>query len=101
MVASYREVAKQLQYSPALRQAAEAAKRLQRSSELFGDAWDERLAEAVGRLERAEDIIRNASEPERAVEELVQDAATVQEAAPSEAQGGVNTLVRHLTWDFS
>ena len=92
------EVAKQLQHSPALRQAAEVAKQLQRSSELFGDAWNERLAEAVGRLERAEDIIRNAPEPERAVKELVEDAATVQEAAPPKAQKSVNMLVHQLAW---
>ena len=64
------------------------------TSELFGEAWDEHLAETVGRLERAEDAIADSPEPERAVEELVSDAATVQEAAPPEAQKGVNTWVR-------
>ena len=64
------------------------------TSELFGDAWNERLAEAVGRLERAEDAIADSPEPGRAVEELVADATTVQEAASPEAQEGVNNWVR-------
>ena len=100
VVAGYRELTKQLAVSPALRQIAEAAKELQQSSELFGEAWNERLAEAVGRLQRADDIIRNAPEPEQAVEELVRDAATVQEAAPSRARKGVNTLVHHVAMAF-
>ena len=62
----------------------------QLTSELFGSAWDERLAEAVDRLERADETIADSPEPERAVEELVADAATVQEAAPPEAQERVN-----------
>ena len=96
----YRALAKQFQVSPAMRQVAEAAKQLRQSSEVFGEAWDERLAEAVGRLERAEDIIQNAPEPEQAVGELVEDATTVQEAAPSGAQQSVNTLVRHVAMAF-
>ena len=61
--------------------------------ELFGSERDEGLEAAVRRLERAEDLIAEASEPERAVEELAEDAKTVQEAAPPEAQDGVNTWV--------
>ena len=66
----------------------------QLTSELFGSAWDERLAEAVDRLERADETIADSPEPERAVEELVADAATVQEAAPPEARERVNIWVR-------
>ena len=101
MMEEYRALAKQLQQSPALRQVAEVAKRLQQSSTLYGKAWDERLAKAVGRLERAEDIIGNASEPEQAVEELVKEAVTVQEvAARSRARKVVNTLVHHVVMAF-
>ena len=100
VVAGYRDLMRQVEVSPALRQIAEAAKQLQESSELFGEAWDEHLAEAVGRLERVDDIIRNAPEPEQAVEELIKDAATVQEAAPSRARKAVNTLVRHVAMAF-
>ena len=58
---------------------SEALKALPRlDPALFGEAWDERLAAAVGRLDRAEDIIAAASEPERAVEALGPD--TVREA---------------------
>ncbi len=60
---------------------------------VFGEAWNERVADAVGRLERAEDTIADSPEPERVLEELVADAATVQESAPPEAQGPVNTWV--------
>ena len=70
----------------------------QLAQDLFGDAWNERLAAAVGRLGHAEDIIRNAPEPERAIKELVEDAATLQEAAPPKAQKSVNMLVHQLTW---
>ena len=45
--------------------------------ELFGGAWDERLAAAIGRLERAEDIIAAAPEPELAIEALARDTDTV------------------------
>ena len=100
MVAGYRELAMQLGASPALRQISETAKQLQQSSELFGEAWDERIAEAVGRLERADEIIRNAPEPEQAVEELVKDAATVQRAAPSRARKVANTLVSQVAVGF-
>ena len=100
VVTEYRELAKQLGASPALRQISEAAKQIQRSSPLFGESWNERLAEAVGRLERADDIIRNAPEPERAVEELVRDAANVQRAAPSRARKVVNTMVRQVIVGF-
>ena len=87
--------------SPALKAAVLAAGQLARmpplplTPELFGAAWDERLEAAVGRLERAEDIIADAPDPKRAVEELAEDAATVQEAAPAEAQERVNT---RLSW---
>ena len=87
---------------PALRYAAVlAAGQLARmpplplTPELFGAAWDERLEAAVGRLERAEDIIADAPDPKRAVEELAEDAAAVEEAAPAEAQERVNT---RLSW---
>ena len=91
----------QLANSPALKAAVLAAGQLARmpplplTPELFGAAWDERLEAAVGRLERAEDIIADAPDPKRAVEELAEDAATVQEAAPAEAQERVNT---RLSW---
>ena len=62
-------------------------------AELFGPAWDERIEAAVGRLDRVEDIVADASEPERAVEDLVEDAATVQEAAPPEAKDEVDRRV--------
>ena len=93
--------AEQLANSPALKAAVLAAGQLARmpplplTPELFGAAWDERLEAAVGRLERAEDIIADAPDPKRAVEELAEDAATVQEAAPAEAQERVNT---RLSW---
>ena len=62
-------------------------------AEQFGAAWDERIEAAVGRLDRVEDIVADASEPERAVEDLVEDAATVQEAAPPEAKDEVDRRV--------
>ena len=65
----------------------------QLTPELFGGAWDERLAEAVDRLDRADDTIADSPEPERAVEELATDAATVQAAALPEAHERVNTWV--------
>ena len=58
------------------------------TSEVFGEAWNHRVAEAVGRLERAEDIVHAS--------EAAKDLATVQEAAPPEAQEAVNTWVRWL-----
>ena len=59
------------------------------TSEVFGEAWNHRVAEAVGRLERAEDIVHAS--------EAVKDLATVREAAPPEAQEAVNTWGRWLT----
>ena len=67
-------------------------------AELFGPAWDERVAEAVDRLQHVEDIIADAPDPKRAVEELAEDAATVQDAAPADAQEGVNAWVRLLAF---
>ena len=67
--------------------------------ELFGGAWNERVAEAVARLERTEefgeDMVGAVADPRRAVGALAEDAATVQEAAPAEAQERVNT---RLSW---
>ena len=67
--------------------------------ELFGGAWNERVAEAVGRLERtetlAEDIVGAAADPNRSGEALAEDAAIVQGAARPEAQQRVNT---RLSW---
>ena len=67
--------------------------------ELFGEAWNERVAEAVGRLERtktfAEDIVGAAADPNRSGEALAEDAAIVQGAARPEAQQSVNT---RLSW---
>ena len=62
-------------------------------AELFGAAWDERIEAAVGRLDRVENIVADASEPEHAIEDLVEDAATVQEAAPAEAKDEVDRRV--------
>ena len=82
------------QATPVLKAAALAAEQLARmpplTPELFGGAWDEHLAEAVGRLERT-DALADIADPDRAIEELAGDAATVQEAAPPEAQERVNT----------
>ena len=94
--------AERLVNSPALKTAVLATGQLARmpplplTPELFGAAWDERIEAAVGRLERAEDIIADAPDPKRAGEELAEDAATVQDAAPPEAQEAVNTWVRWL-----
>ena len=71
---------------PSLHEALKALPRLDPA--LFGEAWDERLAAAVGRLDRAEDIIAAAPEPERAIEALATDTDTVREAAPPEVRGG-------------
>ena len=61
----------------------------QLTPELFGEAWNESVAEAVRRLERtearAEDLAGDADE----------DAATIQEAAPPEAQARVKA---RLCW---
>ena len=73
----------------------EALKGLRRLNEgLFGEAWDERLAAVVERLERAEDIVTAAPEPERAVEALARDTDTVREAASPEAREGINRWVQ-------
>ena len=76
----------------ATREAMKGLPRLDQG--LFGEAWDARLAAAVGRLDRAEDIIIAASEPERAVEALATDTDTVREAAPPEAREGINQWVQ-------
>ena len=73
-------------------QAADGKPRL--TPELFGGAWDERLAAAVGRLERAEDIVAAAPEPELAVEALARDTDTVREAAPPEAREWINKWIQ-------
>ena len=80
-------------------QAHKAASRLltempRLTPELFGGAWDERLAAAVGRLERAEDIVAAAPEPELAVEALARDTDTVREAAPPEAREWINKWIQ-------
>ena len=69
--------------STALREAMQGLPRLDQG--LFGEAWDERLAAAVRRLERAEDILDAAPDPERAVEALARDTDTVREAAPPDS----------------
>ena len=95
--------AAQLLESPALRAAEQAAdqyrlmadqaavllaKMPQLTPELFGGAWNESVAEAVRRLEQTEviaDVDADADE----------DAATVQKAAPPEAQARVKA---RLSW---
>ena len=67
--------------------------------ELFGGAWNERVAASVWRLERTsltEDIVADAADPKRAVEELAKDAAAVEEAAPPGAKERVNTRLYWL-----
>ncbi len=62
--------------------------------ELFGGAWNERVADAVRRLERTEALaedISDAADLKGAIDELAGDAETVREATPPEAQAGVNT----------
>ena len=89
--------------SPALKTAVLAAGQLARmpplslTPELFSTPGDERLRAAIGRLERADDVIAQASQPERAVEGLAEDAATVNKAARLEAKEGVNAWTR-LFW---
>ena len=97
--------AERLANSPALKAAVLAAGKLARmpplplTPELFSkEACDnERLQAAVRRLERADDVIAQAPEAERAVEELAADATTVIDAARPEAQEGVNAWTR-LLW---
>ena len=62
--------------------------------ELFGEAWNEHLAAAVGRLDSLENIIADAPETERTVEELIEDADTVGKAAPLAAQ----TTIQLVLW---
>ena len=83
--------------TPSLHEALKALPRLDPA--LFGEAWDERLAAAVGRLDRAEDIITAAPEPERAIEALATDTDTVREAALPEVRGGINKWVQ-LFWIY-
>ena len=90
--------------SPAMKAAVLAAGGLARmpplplTPEVFSTACDdERLQAAVRRLERADDVIVNAPEAERAVEELAADATTVKDAARPEAQEEVNTWTQ-LFW---
>ena len=70
--------------------------------ELFGGAWNERVAASIWRLERTsltEDIVADAADPKRAVvvvEELAKDAAAVEEAAPPGAKERVNTRLYWL-----
>ena len=66
---------------------------------LFGEAWNERLAEAVGRLKRAEDIITAAPEPARAVEALAMDTDTVRKAARPEVREGMNRWLQ-IFWIY-
>ena len=94
------------QATPVLKAGALAAEQLARlpplplTPELFSKACDdERLQAAVGRLERADDVIAAAPEAERAVEELAEDATTVRDAARPEAQEGVNEWTR-LFWSW-
>ena len=98
------QLARQIHDSPALKEAALAVEQLARmpplplTPELFSTACDdERLQAAVRRLEHADDVIAEATEPKRAVEGLAEDAATVKEAARPEAQAGVNAWTR-LFW---
>ena len=68
--------------------------------ELFGEAWNEHLAAAVGRLERLEDtLVADVPEPERALDELIEDAETVGQAAPPAARKWIRivlSVVVHL-----
>ena len=97
--------AAQLLESPALRAAEQAAdqyrlmadqaavllaKMPQLTPELFGGAWNESVAEAVRRLEQTE--VATAVEADADADE---DAATVQKAAPPEAQARVKA---RLSW---
>ena len=67
-------------------------------ADLLGPASEERVAEAVDRLQRAEDIIADAPDPRRAVEDVAEDAVIVKDAAPPEAQERVNIWVRLLAF---
>ena len=61
---------------------------------LFSEKWDERVAAAIARLERAEDVIDAAPEPERAVEVLAADTDTVVEATSPVASERVDRWVQ-------
>ena len=67
-------------------------------ADLLGPASEERVAAAVDRLQRAEDIIADAPDPRRAVEDVADDAVIVKDAAPPEAQERVNIWVRLLAF---
>ena len=96
------QAGRQLHESPGMQAAAErvaqaslAARKLlarmpQLTPELFGGAWNENVAEAVRRLEQTEVIA--AEEVDVDVDE---DGATVQTAAPPEAQAKVKD---RLSW---
>ena len=64
--------------------------------DLFSEKWDERVATAIERLERAEDVITAAPEPEHAVEVLAADTDTVVEAAPPHAKERVDRWVQWI-----
>ena len=84
-------------YSPLLEQFEQAyqtaskllAETPQLTPELFGGAWNERVAEAVRRLERTEVAQHHAGVAD-------EDVATVQEAAPPEAQARVKARLCRL-----
>ena len=85
----YRRIADQaaVQFEQAHRAASKLLARMpQLTPELFGGAWNENVAEAVRRLEQTEVIAKDAD---------VEDAATVQTAAPPEAQARVKA---RLSW---
>ena len=81
---------------PSLSTALKASWKVDHS--LFGEAWDERLAAAVGRLEtRAEGILTAPPESElETVEALSADMGTVIEAAPAEARETTKTWLAWL-----
>ena len=86
-------------YGPGIRALQELGRQFDRKygpsiRALLDGVRDERIAAAVGRLERAEEIIAAAPEPERAIEGLVEDTATVREAAPPGKQEEVNDWAR-------
>ena len=64
--------------------------------ELFSAKWDERVAAAIARLERAEEAIAAAPEPERAVEVLAADTDTVVGATPPDAREQVDRWIQWI-----
>ena len=92
------------EYGPSIRAVQEQVRQFDRGDfgpsirALLGGAWSEHLSAAVGRLERADDIIADAHDPKQAVEQLAADAATVRDAAPADAQEEVNTRVRQVAF---